>query len=78
MADRFATGLFTLVDMPATDSNTFICFFTGIPGFESRLDTAFTDMLVVKRAVADYAIALDRPLTSDSAKPQTLQWGSHV
>jgi len=63
-ADRFAIGLFSLVDMPVDDPNTFICFFTGIPGFESRLYNAFDHMLVLKRAVADYAIALDKNLTS--------------
>ena len=63
-ASHFATGLFSLVDMSADDPNRFLCFFTGTPGFESRIYNAFDKLLVLKRAVGDYAIALDRPLTS--------------
>ena len=66
-ATKFSVGLFSTVDMPADDANRFLCFFTGVPGFGSRIINAFDRMTVAKRAFNDYAIQIEHPVAAAGA-----------
>jgi len=66
-ATKFSIGLFSTVDMPADDPNRFLCFFTGVPGFGSRMINAFDRMNVAKRAFNDYAIQIQHPVAAAGA-----------